>query len=265
MNNIITNFKQIMDFAEKSNVPLNSRRAILREYLQSRIIAVYYTFPQMSKMAFIGGTALRLLRDLDRFSEDLDFDNLGLTDEEIKRLTVELVKRLERENIAVEMYVTESDGKFYIDLRFPSLLFDLAITSNPKEKLKIKIDYSRHWQGQDTEAVLFSKYGFIERVITIPLNQVMVQKIHAYVFRKQTQTRDMYDIVWLYSKGARIDVEFAQRNQLDDLLEHARAKYAQEGIRNQMRARLQPFLFSEGGITRLDLFSDVLNALAQSS
>ncbi len=47
-----------------------------------------------------------------------------------------------------------------------------------------------------------------ENIITNPLDQVLVQKFAAYVKRSVTQPREIYDIVWLYSHGARLDESF---------------------------------------------------------
>lgn len=47
---------------------------MLKEYLQLMVLDFLSTSPYISKLAFIGGTNLRLVRGIDRFSEDLDFD-----------------------------------------------------------------------------------------------------------------------------------------------------------------------------------------------
>ena len=47
---------------------------ILKEYLQLMILDYISSSPYIQKIAFIGGTNLRLAKRLDRFSEDLDFD-----------------------------------------------------------------------------------------------------------------------------------------------------------------------------------------------
>ena len=48
-------------------------RHLLQEYLQVRILEGLAHAGAMSSIAFMGGTALRLLYHLRRFSEDLDF------------------------------------------------------------------------------------------------------------------------------------------------------------------------------------------------
>ncbi len=57
---------------------------------------------------------------------------------------------------------------------------------------------------------------------TNPLDQLLVQKLTAYVQRDLTQPRDLYDVVWLFAQGAKLDREFMQVNKLDDILEQAR-------------------------------------------
>ena len=125
----------------------------------------------------------------------------------------------------------------------------------------IKIDYSNQWRGQKTETVLLSKYGFIEQVVTNPLSQIMVQKLAAYVNRKQTEPRDMYDIVWLYSRGARPDKEFMKTNRMADVIERAKEKFGREGVTEAVIRRLRPFLFDERGIRKIKLLGDVLERL----
>lgn len=261
MNNITTNFNQILEQAKEIGAPWEKRRGILREYLQVKFLVVLYSHPTARKLSFIGGTALRLLHGTERFSEDLDFDNLGLKRPELDTLMTETAQQLMGENIAVEISAKLKEGVTYHELRFPKLLFDLKITTNPREKLMIKIDYSTQWKGQKPEAMLLSKYGFIEQIMTNPLPQVMAQKLAAYVNRKQTQPRDMYDIVWLYSRGVRPDKEFMKANRMSNLVERAREKFSREGATETMTRRLRPFLFDESEVRKIGLLDEVLKKL----
>ena len=106
--------------------------------------------------------------------------------------------------------------------------------------------------------MLFNKYGFVENVVTNQTNQALVQKLAAYVERKTTQPRDIYDIVWLYSQGARFDVAFAKANGLRDIAVRALSKYESEGIPEGFKNKLMPFLFNPEDVRKLDLLGDVL-------
>jgi predicted nucleotidyltransferase component of viral defense system len=261
MNNLIVNFDHILKQAQDQGLP-PKQRAVIREYLQAKIIDDLYNQQAADQLSFVGGTSLRLLRGLPRFSEDLDFDNLGLTDDEIKRLVEQVIANLKLENIEVELKVTQRGYKNYFELKFPQLLKPLGISADPREKLMIKLDYADYWQGQKPETVLLNSFGFVQQVVTNPLNQVLGQKLAAYVERDRTQPRDMFDLVWLYGQGARLDQDFLQANQLGDLLDQAREKFAQEGASQQLKRRLKPFLFKETEVDKLELLGQVLVELA---
>jgi predicted nucleotidyltransferase component of viral defense system len=55
------------------------KKAIVREYLQVKILQAIFESAQASKLSFLGGTALRIGHGNSRFSEDIDLDNFGLS------------------------------------------------------------------------------------------------------------------------------------------------------------------------------------------
>ena len=50
------------------------KKYIVKEYIQLMILNFLATSKFTKKITFIGGTNLRLVKGIDRFSEDLDFD-----------------------------------------------------------------------------------------------------------------------------------------------------------------------------------------------
>jgi len=263
MNNIVANFDQTLTLGQDYGSAVNKTRGVLREYLQSSFISRLYALPKSEKLSFVGGTSLRLLRGLNRFSEDLDFDNLGLSDEKVVELISEVTASFHRENVTIELLHHKKEFRTYFEIRFPSLLQDLHISKDPKEKVMIKIDYANFWQGQKTETILFSRFGFIEQVVTNTMNNLMVQKIAAYVQRKETQPRDLYDIVWLFGQNARFDYEFAKQNDLADIIQRAQTKFEKEGVTQYMKNKLRPFLFQEETVGKIGLLGNVLAELTK--
>ncbi|MBR4512447.1 MAG: nucleotidyl transferase AbiEii/AbiGii toxin family protein, partial [Bacteroidales bacterium] len=51
---------------------------VLKEYIELLALEHLSQSPYASKIVFIGGTCLRLVHGIDRFSEDLDFDCKGM-------------------------------------------------------------------------------------------------------------------------------------------------------------------------------------------
>lgn len=67
---------------------------LLKEYLQLVILDYLSTTPYIRNMVFIGGTNLRLVKGIDRFSEDLDFDCKDFSKEEFMEMTNGIVRFL---------------------------------------------------------------------------------------------------------------------------------------------------------------------------
>lgn len=251
MNNIVDNFGQILEFAKNYGLPVAKKRAILREYLQSKIIDGIYQEPKSKDIYFIGGTSLRLLRGLDRFSEDLDFDISDILLKDIASLMERQHKKLRAENINVSWYKNITAKRTYFEFRFENLLSELSISNNKDEKLAIKFDFEALGKQPKKEIVLLNRYGFLVNIVTIPIDQMLTQKLLAYLKRKETQARDIYDIVWLVSQGAK---------SLDkDLLILAVNKYRAEKHKiSGYKAKLRPFLINEDYVAKLDLFDKVI-------
>ena len=260
MNNAIANFDEVLRQAQDYNLPPEKKRAILREYLQTKILSLIYQENISKNLFFVGGTALRLLRGLDRFSEDLDFGSVGITPREIQKLVKTVMRRLQQEDILVELYQNTTAKKYYYELRFPNLLARLGLSSNTGEKLMIKLDIESTWRGQKRETVFVNRYGFLATIVTKPLEQMVVEKLAAYLRREETQARDLYDLVWLLSHGTKPDLNFAQKNHLPpDLLEKARKKFVRERKSlSKLKTKLRPFLFDEKQIHILDFFEDLV-------
>lgn len=257
MSSLKTVWASITARAKELGVP-SRERGILREYLQVKTLDYVYSQKKSDKLSFIGGTSLRLLRNLPRFSEDLDFDNLGVSDPEMIEIMHYVRDRFESENIPVELFEKITDGKTYFELRFPDLLSELSISTNPREKLMIKVDYSRQWRGQKIEVIILNRFGVVQHVIVNTLDQILVEKLGAYVGRKTVQPRDMYDVVWLVAQGARLDRVFMEENGVGNLMDKVQARFAQDGVTREMKQKLAPFLFANGDENKLDLFYEII-------
>ena len=64
--------EHLLALVHAASAPLEKRNRA-REYLQALILQSLQRSGAMTTLAFHGGTALRFLRSLPRYSEDLDF------------------------------------------------------------------------------------------------------------------------------------------------------------------------------------------------
>ena len=88
MNVVVDNFDRIIEFAKQYALPTSKKRAVVREYLQVKILDMIYQEKTSLHLHFVGGTSLRLLRGLDRFSEDLDFDVAEISPREVNNILI---------------------------------------------------------------------------------------------------------------------------------------------------------------------------------
>jgi len=249
---------------KRLNIPENKPRALIREYLQTKIIYYLYQEKSSKLLSFIGGTSLRLLRDLDRFSEDLDFDNLGLKFSEIKNLFLKVKNKLEKEGFEIEYKMKKTDDSGIGEMKFKNFLFQLGISPHRDENLAIKINYTSPKIKPETEIVILGRFGIVQSVITNTLEFLFSQKIRATLKRKDFQPRDLYDIVWFLSHNVKpsplLFPELKVKNEKELFKELGRfyQKKVKPNLKN-LKRRLAPFLIDEKKICYLDIFEKLIS------
>jgi len=175
-------------------------RCLAREYLQARILQSLQDRGAFTSWAFQGGTALRFLYSMPRFSEDLDF---ALVE---PRLPFDF-----RDNMVVAGRVFEAEG-YDMDMRISDkravksafvnlkgLLFELGLSAHPSETLSIKVEVdSNPPVGAKTVSTI------VRRHVILNLRHhdkasLLAGKLHAFLARRYLKGRDIYDLVWYLS------------------------------------------------------------------
>lgn len=256
-------WQTIQQEGERLGISLDKKRALIREYLQSKIIYYLYQKKDSHRLSFIGGTSLRMLRNLDRFSEDLDFDNLGLRFDEIKRMFEKVSADFKKEDIKTEFGLKKTNDSGIGAFKFPLLLFELGISSHRDEKLNIRINYTSPKTKPSVETLPLSRFGLVQAVVTNTPEVLLSQKLKAIIGRKDLQPRDFYDVVWFLSQNIEPDfiilkeVNIGQKEELAEKM----IKVYQKNVVPRMKsfkARLRPFLIDEKRISYLDMFGKVV-------
>lgn len=175
-------------------------RNVAREYLQARILASLQRSGAMVPLAFQGGTALRFLYRLPRYSEGLDFALEGSREDYLFRGWLEKVRvRLQGEDCAVELKVSDPATVDAAFVRFPGLLYELDLSGHREEVLAVKIEV-------DTRPPAGARLGttVVRRHVTLQLHHhdrasLLAGKLHAILQRPYTKGRDLYDLLWYLS------------------------------------------------------------------
>lgn len=174
--------------------------SVTREYLQARILQILQEERAFSNWVFCGGTALRFLFNLSRYSEDLDF---ALTKPGEKDLFVERIHQIkvafEKEGYSVEAKAKINSNVKSAFITFQGLLYELGVSPFEDHKLSIKIEI-------DTNPPLGGKTSTTVVRHYIPVNllhydkaSLLTGKIHALLNRAYTKGRDIFDLVWYLS------------------------------------------------------------------
>ena len=186
-----------------------------REFLQELILQIIDRKGYFKNMAFVGGTALRTIYDLPRFSEDLDFAVVNPRGFTFKGMLATLKRELELSGFTVEEAVGKEKTVQSEFIKFKGLPYQLGLSEHKNEKLFVKIEIDAlPPPGFITEIVMINK-NFLFKVRCYEPASLFAGKLHAVLFRKYAKGRDYYDLLWFLTRKTPVNYE---------LLSHAAAQ-----------------------------------------
>lgn len=189
---------EILNYYPESLRPF--QRFIIREYLQFKILQIVFDHPTYaSRFCFLGGTCLRIIHNNSRFSEDLDFDNFNLTEDDFTKLSTIITKGLEYEGYKVEIK-NVIKGAYHCHIRFPELLYKEGLSGHKEEKILIQLDTEAQHFDFEPEKFILNKFDVFTEVLTTPIDILLSQKFYAILNRPRPKGRDFFDTVFLLSK-----------------------------------------------------------------
>lgn len=177
------------------------------EFLQVLALKSLSDQDAFSHIAFIGGTALRIVFGLRRFSEDLDFSVVSAEGYDFGGLCdgLEKIFRLNGLHAVLEKNREKTVNSAF--LTFPGLPHALGLSGHKQEKLSIKLEIDTNppagWKMQTT--VLNKTYLF--SVAHYDLPSMFAGKLHASFYRRYTKGRDIYDLFWYLGRKVRPNFE----------------------------------------------------------
>lgn len=189
-------FKEIAKhYSEREN---RLPQLVLKEYLQYKILDIIFSSKYGSHIAFMGGTAVRLVYGSDRFSEDLDLDNDALSEHDFSDLTKIVERELLKDGIETEFRNTFK-GVYHCYLKFPRILFENKLSPLRDEKILIRLDSFQTKYARRAEPFALAKADVFSEIRVYPASLLLAQKIDALFHRDRRKGRDIYDIVYLFS------------------------------------------------------------------
>jgi predicted nucleotidyltransferase component of viral defense system len=235
------------------------RTSILREYLQLKTLQYMYGTVYGASLVFMGGTAIHLFTGSPRFSEDLDFDNRGVSTSEFRTLAGDVVRRFALEDVACDVVVKEHRGMTAV-LRFTDMLQRWDLTGHRDSVLRIKVDTEPQNFDVTPERRILSRLDVFVPVLLTPPPVLLAQKFTALLDRPRTMGRDLYDISWLLGQTTpdcaylRVKVGIPDAAHLRQVVLDKLATLDLDALRTDVL----PFLPSLAEADRITLFADLM-------
>ena len=190
---------------------LDDTTMALREIIQEVALLGLFRVKFFEHAAFYGGTALRILYGLDRFSEDLDFSLLEPSKEfdltkytaaleaELQsfgfKITVEKVDKAVETTVQSAFLKGNTRNELLVIETGDELVSSIPVNQTLKVKLEVDTDPP---PGFTTQAkYLLNPTSFSVRSYTLP--DLFAGKMHALLCRKwknRVKGRDWYDFIW---------------------------------------------------------------------
>ncbi len=250
MATLIQSLQHVLD-SNDSLLPVETKRILLKEALQSYVLDFLYNHPTYRRLNFYGGTCLHVVYALNRLSEDLDFDNGAEVD--LTGLGEDLLglfrKALEYELAEVKVQSGES-GILRVTLKLP-VLNALRLSGHRNEALHLKVEISHHKQITVIQNTPVFYYGRSFVPAHFSLGTMMAGKMIACLERNFqrgkggafVKGRDYYDLLWFMQQGVQPLAE--------KLTRESESQYS-------LRAAMQALRAKVAGISAADLAVDLL-------
>ena len=186
---------------------------VLQELMQHEVLASLSRAGLFAEALFHGGTCLRILWGMNRFSEDLDFLlkqpdpdfrwegylEAVRKDCELEGFSFEVQDRCQAGTAVQKAFLkTDSIGKV--------LTLDLPFERHQRRKIRIKLEIDTN----PPEGSAFET-RYLTFPVTVPLTVQSLEsgfalKLHALLCRPYVKGRDWYDLVWYAARKTRPDL-----------------------------------------------------------
>ena len=259
----------------------------LREIVQRVTLLGLHRGGFFAEASFYGGTALRLLYNLDRFSEDMDFclnkPNARFT---IAPFFESITSELERYGLEARVEEKNSGPEVSIESAFVKqntckglLLIGSGSSKIPKEqliKVRLEVDKLNPAGAKTCKKLVSLPTPFM--VGTLTEESLFAGKLHALLARaylNRVKGRDYYDFLFYCSRNAKVNLEYLEAKLRDsghysgqeklsisDLLELLKRKFDTADF-EKVKADVRPFLKAEKARDLTEWSSELFSALAE--
>jgi len=256
--NLIKNF-----FPEQIRNNTLLGKSMIKEYIQLLILDYLSTTQYIRKLILIGGTNLRLVKGIDRFSEDLDFDCKEMNKEVFLQMSDDVLSALRRNGYKVESKDKKSPKMtaFRRNIYFPQFLLDLGLSGHREESFLIKLEAQDQGVNYTPEIKNINGCGFYFPFPVPPDAVLCAMKLAALLSRQKG--RDFYDTMFLLGQTAPDYVFLSAKNGIHNLpeLKSAVGKLLPNVDLKHKSSDFEHLLFTKDNSRRIGSFGEFIRQM----
>lgn len=187
--------EEAIDLAKKIADP-GQRLNVLREYLQALVLRSLHESEAFQCIAFVGGTALRFLYGLPRFSEDLDFSLYSDKSYDPEKWMSKTKRDFQLAGLDAAIALNDRKTVHVAWIKIGELLKNIGLAAMAQQKLSIKLEIdTRPPAGAETRNQVIERHRMFA-VRCYDMQSLMAGKLHALITRQYCKGRDWYDFIW---------------------------------------------------------------------
>ncbi len=279
MNNLLLELKTIADQARQDSVSFDNIRVRLKEVLHYFVLDCIYN-SEFKDMILYGGTCLRIVHNLPRMSEDLDFE---WNRNDFEKLADALESYFKKDmQVYAKTQINTENSICRITLSFP-ILHELELSPYKEETLRIKVeirlvtnDYLNAFAPVYTLKTAYGK-SFVLKHYDLPT--LFAGKLSAILDRPKKgftagdpregvnfKGRDFYDLIWYMEKGVLPNKKMLEVNDcamsIGNVFDKISVFIAQRDMKNGLEKDLEPLFDNHRFVANfVETFRDMFTRL----
>lgn len=225
------NLERIEDPVKRGNA--------LRENLQHLALKILDDGGFFKDICFVGGTALRVLYGLRRFSEDMDFSlqQPGEASFDFSNMLNYLTQELKTYELPVDTRTKQKGAVHSVFLKFSDALQEFGITKRRGQKLAIKLEIDTNPPPHARLETRLMQKDFMFTVVHHNLPTLFAGKTLAFLHRVYTKGRDIYDMIWFLTNDIKLNREFFDAGLRQQTSAHSKP-WSNDDLRAKLIQRL---------------------------
>ncbi len=197
--------------------PEGLKFGMFREHLQKAVLRSLVKAWAAPSISFLGGTCLRMVHGIGRFSEDLDFSLYDSDGFDLEKILAKTNRIMSYEGYACQIKLRRSKTAVKkAEIQFPGLMYQAGLSPHASQNFRIKFEV-------DTNPPAHSRSERQKAHVDVApegnlilwchdLGSLMAGKLAALLTRPWMKGRDVYDLDWFLRAHPGLEPNFDMLN-----------------------------------------------------